>query len=196
MTDPSDFTDQSGWIELVEPLECCDLGQHVVLYGKNTKFRGIIECKSPSCDKIQVLYDNSEAGYADGYELENCDVVEIRCKLCCDINWYQIDDCSNPDLSVLPVYPPEGQVYLYGGDFNDPDCVFIYQGFGAFKDITSYLKVNVNHVSDFTFDEESYDLTIIMKDGTEHEVTLVGGVLASTCFNGLPLNCDSLNETF
>lgn len=192
MTDPADFAMTSEWIELDAILsDCCEVGANVIVYGKVNRFRGVIDCVSADCRKIKIKYDATESGYPDSHNVETCDVTEIRCQLCCDINWYEVDDCSAPDLTVLPDYPPDGQAWLYVGDFNDPDCLFIYQGFGDWKDITNYTKIPSNHVTAFEFDEETYILTITMKDGTEYPVTLVRNSLASLCFDSIPLDCSA-----
>ena len=193
MITPSEFEQQSDWIDLDAILsDCCTVGADVIVYGKVNRFRGVIECVNADCTRIQIKYDADESGYPDSHVLETCDVDEIRCKICCDVNWFEIDECQNPDLTGLPDYPPDGQAYLYSGDFNDPDCIFLYQGFGPFKDISSYTKISNNDVVSFSLDE--YDLTITLRDGTEYTVTLVKNTLASACFDSFPLDSGDLEE--
>lgn len=195
MTNPEDFAQTSEWIELASILsDCCDVEANVIVYGKINRFRGIIDCVNADCTKIKIRYDATESGYPESHVIETCDIDEVRCQLCCDINWYQVDDCASPDLTGLPDYPPDGQAYLYVGDFNDPDCLFIYQGFGNWKDITNYTKVANNNIVDFDFDTETYVLTITMRDGSTHSVTLVRNSLASICFDNIPLDCSLLSE--
>lgn len=193
MTNPADFTDLSEWIDLAEALsDCCEVGAEVVVYGKVQKFRGVIDCVNSDCSKIKILYDIDETGYPEDHVIETSDIEFIRCKACCDITWYQIDDCSSPDLTGLPSSQPDGQIWLYSGDFNDPDCLFVYQGFGDHQDIASYTKIPSNHVIDFDLDE--YNLSITMKDGTVYTVTLAKDSVASLCLDSISLDCDYLEE--
>jgi hypothetical protein len=192
MTDPSDFEDISEWIDLDEILvDCCELGAEVMVYGKVNKFRGIIDCLD-GCTKLKIKYDLAETGYPDGHTIETCDINSIRCKLCCDVTWYQVDSCADPDLDGLPSYPPDGQVYLYVGESTAPDCIFKYQGFGDFKDIGSYVKFPGNDIE--SFDLDGYDLTINMANGESYTVTLASNSVASICLDALPLDLEEFEE--
>lgn len=191
MTNPSDFSKISEWIDLEEALgECCEVGANVIVYGKVNRFRGVVECVSANCKQVKIKYDPDESGYPDTHSVETCDIEELRCVLCCDVTWIQINSCLEPDLTTLPSSPPDGQVYLYSGNFNDPDCVLIYQGFGPFRDISSYAKIPNNNVIGIAI--EDYILTVSMKDGTEYTAELARNSLASICFDGLGLDTENL----
>lgn len=193
MIEISEFEDISDWISLDDILvDCCETGAEVVVYGKVNRFRAVIECVENNCSKIKLKYHLEETGYPDGHTIEACDIESIRCKACCDENWFSIDDCTNPDLTSLPAYPPEGNSYLYSGDINSPGCVYKYLGFGSFRDIDYWIKLPGNDIESFNLSD--YVLTITMTNGETHSVTLVANTLASVCFDAIEIDLDDLDE--
>lgn len=96
--------------------------------------------------QYRFKYNAVDAGYYEGHELSPCDVVGIRCYSCCDDRWIEAEDCSpltREKINAL-VGPkkPVGQLYIYSGDQEEPDCVWKYKGLGDHQDPSNWVVFN------------------------------------------------------
>ena len=194
------YPDTSKLLTLSGPLDegCSELGDAVAIKTRlGTTVQGII-AYADSNNKLRVSYDAVKAGFSAGYELEDCDIVYIRCPECCDEFYFELTSCPPDDelpaediTNAIQNMPEVGTVFLYAGTISNPDCIYRFTGTGDYTDpanwqanfadtIPSFLNLQRpgNLYSDFidwlstVFSGTGISFN---SDGTVISVTVVGG---------------------
>lgn len=123
---------------------CSGPGGRVIIETKRGTVEGMVFERVGT--QYRFKYNAVDAGYYEGHELSPCDVVSIRCYGCCDDRWIEAEDCSpltREKINAL-VGPkkPVGQLYIYSGDQDEPDCVWKYKGLGDHQDPSNWVVFN------------------------------------------------------
>jgi hypothetical protein len=133
------FPHESKLLTINDPclLEGCNkVGDSVIIETKINTVEGILSYID-SKGQIKVKYHAIDAGYTLGYQLDNCEITSIRCFVCCDDRYFELPSCELTTESLNALFgedQPEGTVFAYHGDANEPDCLWKYKGTGDFLD--------------------------------------------------------------
>lgn len=115
------------------PKDCDEVGDEVIIETKFNTVKGLIHSIDGN-GNLKLSYNAVDAGYPDCYQLEQCDVVSIRCYSCCDDRYFELDSCDDLTCDIisaaLGASSPKlvGNIFLYSGDLNEPDCLWKWNG--------------------------------------------------------------------
>jgi hypothetical protein len=115
---------------------CNEVGDSIVIETKINTVEGIISYIDTK-GQIKIKYNALDAGYTSGYQLDNCEIEAIRCFVCCDDRYYELTSCELTTEALNALFgedKPEGKIFAYSGDRNEPDCLYKYSGLGDFLD--------------------------------------------------------------
>ena len=133
------FPHESKLLTINDPclLEGCNkIGDSIIIETKINTVEGILSYIDNK-GQVKVKYNAIDAGYTLGYQLDNCEISSIRCFVCCDDRYFELPSCELTTESLNALFgedQPEGAIYAYHGDVNEPDCLFKYKGTGDFLD--------------------------------------------------------------
>lgn len=151
------------------PKGCNEVGDPVIIQTKINTVMGVI--RSVSDKIITVGYHAVQAGYTPCYKLSQCEIVSVRCFNCCDDRYFEIASCvlteeaitASIGVSELPI----GDIYIFSGDQNNPDCLYKYKGFGPISDpvnwvdMFGYLPARFNNLEGNSLEEFLSWLTLV-----------------------------------
>lgn len=115
------------------PKDCNEVGDEVIIETKFNTVKGLIHSIDGN-GNLKLSYNAVDAGYPDCYQLEQCDVVSIRCYSCCDDRYFELESCEPLTCDIisaaLGASSPKlvGNIFLYSGDLNEPDCLWKWNG--------------------------------------------------------------------
>lgn len=115
------------------PKDCNEVGDEVIIETKLNTVKGLIHSIDGN-GNLKLSYNAVDAGYPDCYQLEQCDVVSIRCYSCCDDRYFELESCEPLTCDIisaaLGASSPKlvGNIFLYSGDLNEPDCLWKWNG--------------------------------------------------------------------
>lgn len=138
------FPHESKLLKLNDPClldGCNEVGDSIVIETKINTVEGIISYIDTK-GQIKIKYNALDAGYTSGYQLDNCEIEAIRCFVCCDDRYYELDSCELTTEALNALFgedKPEGKIFAYSGDKNEPDCLYKYSGLGDFLDPDNWI---------------------------------------------------------
>lgn len=147
---------ESGNISLKCPLPCCEIGKLItVVTADGYQFFADITYIDDCCKTLRFDHptDTTVTGFDPAYSIQNKDVALIRCKSCCDDNFYEIEelaDVSELDDGII------GHIYVYIGDPDDPRYVWKWTGQGSYKNPAKYILIERPVYN--PYDEDSFEM--------------------------------------
>jgi hypothetical protein len=132
--------------------ECNKVGDTVIIETKINTVQGIIRYIDGK--QVKVGYSATDAGYTPCYKLSQCEIISLRCYSCCDDRYFDLGSCDLTEETITAALGMNanklvGNIFLYNGDINDPDCKYKYSGFGPIEDPVNWYDTFGNLAAQF-----------------------------------------------